>query len=168
MTLSSILWVLKRTDQGDSWQTYADPESFVRGGPHLITFFCLFFLVDEGIEDLNTAINGPSLAHKRNTIEMAFRWRADDGQTLNAGLVALWFFRGPAETLYFCDFSGVGGGGLDPLSPPPLNPHMTDMFELDKKANYKKNLATFCLCRAMNILVQLLKQVHDLMCVLTT
>ena len=25
---------------------------------------------------------------------MAFCWRADDDQTLNAGLVALWFFRG--------------------------------------------------------------------------
>ena len=25
---------------------------------------------------------------------MAFRWHADDGPTLNAGLVALWFFKG--------------------------------------------------------------------------
>ena len=33
----------------------AGPESFVRGGPNLITIF----LVDEGIEDPNTAINGP-------------------------------------------------------------------------------------------------------------
>ena len=24
---------------------------------------------------------------------MAFRWRADDGPTLDAGLVAMWFFR---------------------------------------------------------------------------
>ena len=42
----------------------ADPESFVRGGPNLITFF----LVDEGIEDPNTDINGPSSAHQRNAI----------------------------------------------------------------------------------------------------
>ena len=48
-----------------------------------------FFLVDEGIEDLNTAINEPSSARQRNAIEMTFRWRADDGPTLNAGLVAL-------------------------------------------------------------------------------
>ena len=34
----------------------ADPESFVRGGPFLITIF----LVDEEKEDQNTAINGPS------------------------------------------------------------------------------------------------------------
>ena len=42
-----------------------------------------FFLVDEGREDQNTTIGGPS----------SFRWRADNGPTLNAGLVA-------------CDFSG--------------------------------------------------------------
>ena len=30
---------------------------------------------------------------------MAFRWQADDGTTLNVGLVALWFFRGPGPVL---------------------------------------------------------------------
>ena len=42
------------------------------------------FLVDEGREDQNTSIGGPS---------SAFRWQADNGPRLNAGLVA-------------CDFSG--------------------------------------------------------------
>ena len=42
----------------------ADLESFVRGGPNLITFFFVCFLVDEGIEDPNTAINGPSSARQ--------------------------------------------------------------------------------------------------------
>ena len=42
-----------------------------------------------GIEDPNTAINGPSSARQQNAISMAFRWRADAGTTLNAGLVAL-------------------------------------------------------------------------------
>ena len=37
----------------------------------------VFFFVDEGREYPNA------------TIEMAFRWRADDGPTLNPGLVAL-------------------------------------------------------------------------------
>ena len=59
--------------------------NFVRGGPNLITVF----LVDEGIEDLNTAINGPSSACQQNATSMAFGWWADDGPTLNAGLVAL-------------------------------------------------------------------------------
>ena len=47
------------------------------------------FLVDVGIEDPNVTINGPSSACQRNVISMAFRWRADDGPTLNAGLVVL-------------------------------------------------------------------------------
>ena len=37
----------------------------------------------------NTAINRPSSARQRNAIEMVFHRRADDGLTLNAGLVAL-------------------------------------------------------------------------------
>ena len=43
-------------------QPYADPESYVRGGP---TFT---FLVDEGREDQNTTRGGPSLARQRNAI----------------------------------------------------------------------------------------------------
>ena len=51
----------------------------------LTTFY---FVVGEGREDPNTTISGPTSARQRNAI-MAFRWRADDGPTLNAGLVAL-------------------------------------------------------------------------------
>ena len=51
-------------------QPCADPESYVRGGPTLT-----FFLVYGGREDQNTTIG--------------FRWRTDNGPTLNAGLVAL-------------------------------------------------------------------------------
>ena len=71
--------------------TCADPESFVRGGPNLMfSFFSFFFfLAVEGLDDPNITINGPSSACQRNAIEMAFRWRADDGPTLNASLVAL-------------------------------------------------------------------------------
>ena len=61
------------------------------------------------------------------------RWRAYDGQTLNAGLVALWFSGDPDkywyETLYFCDFSG--GGGLNPLSPPSGPAHAMAMERLN-------------------------------------
>ena len=64
--------------------TCTDPESFVRVGPNLI-----IVLVYEGIEGPNTAINVPSLARQRNAIQMAFRWKADGGPILNAGLVAL-------------------------------------------------------------------------------
>ena len=62
----------------------ADLERFVRGCPNLIRcfFFFFLFLVDKGIEDPNTII-------MKWAISMAFRWQADNGPTLNAGLVAL-------------------------------------------------------------------------------
>ena len=47
-----------------------------------VKFDNVFFLVDEVIENPNITINGPSS-------EMAFRWQADAGETLNAGLIAL-------------------------------------------------------------------------------
>ena len=86
----------------------ADPDSFVRDSPTLTKFFY------EGREDPNTTIISPP--------QMAFRWRGDDGPILNAGLVALRFFRGSGPLLLinhdFCDFSG--GGGVS--GPPVLSP----------------------------------------------
>ena len=95
-------------------QPCADPESYVRGGPTLI-------FVDEGRENQNTTIGGPSSAHQRN----AFRWQADNGPTLNAGLVAC-DFSGELdqyclETLFLVIFKG-GGGGPDPMSPLWIRP----------------------------------------------
>ena len=55
----------------------------------LLCFFCCFCLKLMGVEDPNTVIKGPSSASQRNAISMAFRWRADDGSTFNAGLKAL-------------------------------------------------------------------------------
>ena len=59
----------------------------------------LFFLhvIDEGREDPITTISGLSSARQRNAIKMAFHWRADDGPTLNAGLVALYFLGDPDQ-----------------------------------------------------------------------
>ena len=59
---------------------------------------------------------------------MAFHWQADDGPTLNAGLVALWF-KGirtsiAKEPYVFCNFP-VGGPPV-----PPLDPHMPCLFHL--------------------------------------
>ena len=51
--------------------------------------FDVFFLFDEGRKDPNTTISGPSMASQRNAVQIVFRWQADDGPTLNAGLVAL-------------------------------------------------------------------------------
>ena len=46
-------------------------------------------IINKGIDDPNITINGSSSARQRNTIQMVFPWRAADGPTLNAGLVAL-------------------------------------------------------------------------------
>ena len=48
-----------------------------------------FLLVDERREGPYTTKSRPSSACQQNAILMAFSWRADDGLTLNAGLVAL-------------------------------------------------------------------------------
>ena len=45
----------------------------------------VFFLVDKERETPNTTINGPSSARQRYPIKL----RANDGPTLNVGLVAL-------------------------------------------------------------------------------
>ena len=85
----------------------------------------MFFL--QGREDpnqTNTTISGPSSTRQRNAIQMAFRWRADGGPTLNARLAALGFSRDQEQyclqTLYFRDFSR----GPDPCPTPTLDPHM--------------------------------------------
>ena len=57
----------------------------------------IFFLVNEG--------RGSKYHYKRAIIgPPAFRWRADDGPTLNAGFVAFWFLGDSdhycQETLY--------------------------------------------------------------------
>ena len=91
---------------------------------YLLFFILFFILVNEGIEDPYTAKSGPSSAHRRNAIYMAFRWRADDCPTLNAGLIALWFSgdldRYCYETLCFCDFSRGSGPPVPPLDPPMI------------------------------------------------
>ena len=68
---------------------------------------------------------------------MAVRWRADDGQRLNAGLVAL-FFRGSRPVLLrnpiFLLFSR-GGGGTEPLPPPPLDLRISDHTDICSSFN---------------------------------
>ena len=52
-------------------------------------FLCFFFSVDEGRDDPNTTISGPTLARQQNAFEMAFLCRTNDGPTFNADLVTL-------------------------------------------------------------------------------
>ena len=51
----------------------------------------------------------------------ASEWRTDDGPTLNARLVALWFFRGSGPVLEPYILWFFRGLGPDQLSPPPLD-----------------------------------------------
>ena len=55
----------------------------------------------EGKDYPNSTESGPLLARQQNAIQMAFRWleQANDGPTLNAGLVAFWFSADPDQ---FC------------------------------------------------------------------
>ena len=62
-----------------------DSESFLTWGPTLT----IFFLVDDGREDPNTTISGPSSTRQRNAIAMEFHRRVDNSPALHAGLVAL-------------------------------------------------------------------------------
>ena len=59
-------------------------------------FFISFLQLMRGTKyyDKWAIIGLPAKCH-----QMAFRWRADDGPTLNAGLVALGFFRGSGPVL---------------------------------------------------------------------
>ena len=55
-----------------------------------------------------------------------FRWRTDDGPTLNAGLVALSFFRGSGPVLlrnHTCTFFYFSGGGGVRTPPPSGSAH---------------------------------------------
>ena len=59
-------------------------------------------------------------------IEMVFRWRADDGQNLHAGLVALRLFRGIRTINYkepyiFVIVQGMESGPLSPFMDPRMN-----------------------------------------------
>ena len=54
---------------------------------------------------------------------MALRWRADDGATLNADLVALRISGDPL--LFVCDFSG---GGEGPTLDPRMGPANGQLF----------------------------------------
>ena len=111
-----VLW------RNSRYVTCADSESFVRGGPNLIIFFCFVFRW-RGTEGPKTAINGPSSARQWNAIGKANPWRADDGLILNSGLVVLWFFGGSGpvlqRNLIFLWFFKVGGH-LSPLLGSPM------------------------------------------------
>ena len=100
-------------------ETCTNPESFFRGGPTSTTF--IFFLVDEGREDSNINISGPSSACQQNAFYMVFRWRADDGPL--GSFVAIMGIR---TSISKKQYSGGWGGVWIPC--PPLDPRMRNQL----------------------------------------
>ena len=116
-----------------NWRTCAEPESLSEGVQHWQSFF-RFFLVEE-IERIEMPLK---VGNQWPASQTPFhRWHADNGPPLNAGLVALWFLGDPdqycLETLYFCYFSGRGGGGFGPTVPPLWICRWRDLQMKDKK-----------------------------------
>ena len=62
---------------------------FCQRGSNSDSVFVICVLDNEGREDPKTTKSGSLSACQQNAIKTAFRWRADDGPTLNAGCVAL-------------------------------------------------------------------------------
>ena len=88
---------------------------FRRSGPVLLRnpIFLFWYLLHAGIQIPLKA------GHHLPDILMAFPWCADDGPTLNAGLVALWFFRGSGPVLLRNPiFLWFFRGPCPPLDPP--------------------------------------------------
>ena len=89
--LLSIYSIITMGHSGSESYSCADPERFIRGGSNLITFFFFFFffciLLMSGGRIKIPLLAGlvGSSARQRKPL----KWRADDGPTLNAGLVAL-------------------------------------------------------------------------------
>ena len=84
MTPTSIPSAYKTTTKQLPTKTHARIQNILSEGVQLI-------FADEGRENTNITISRPSSARHWNAILMAFRWRADNGPPLNAGLLTLWF-----------------------------------------------------------------------------
>ena len=72
---------------------------------------------------------------------MAFRWRAHDGSSLNAGLVALCFCKGYGSALQRDSISLYLGGGGVRTPCPPLDPRMAKIQTISAVTeihNFKK------------------------------
>ena len=119
------------------WETCADPDSFVRGGPTLTTFF---YLVDEGRKDLNTTLNVQSLdpPAKRhlNGVLLACRWWPNIEFWLGSLVIFQENWTSIAKKPYF--FVIFQGGSGPPVPPPPLDPHMRESIACELSACHMK------------------------------
>ena len=87
--LLSIYSIITMGHSGSESYSCAGPERFIRGGSNLLTFFFSFCILLMSGGRIKIPLLAGLVGPPAKAIEMAFPWRADDGPTLNAGLVAL-------------------------------------------------------------------------------
>ena len=127
MLYPSIIWLRhhKVCHMMGNFTDNAQIQKVLSDGVHLWhCFFSHFFFVDEGRKnDPNSTKSRPSSTHQQNTINMAFRWRANGGPTLYAASVALWLISIDKES----------------YSPPPHPPPPLWFRECSKNKNHWNN-----------------------------
>ena len=81
-------------------------------------------------------------------------WRADDGPTLNTGLVALWIFRGSVPVLLkypICYWFFRGSWSPAPPPPPPMDPRMSTTSDLKRSHRWTRLWCTkYCTRRLLS------------------
>ena len=82
--LSEVKCVMKKVHRV---QTCADPESFVRGGPTLTTFFFIFFFSSGDGERIQMPL---TVGHHRPASETPFRWRFASVPLMAHPMIELW------------------------------------------------------------------------------
>ena len=70
-------------------------DSFIRGGPNLITFFFLFFFDDEWRKDQNTTISGSSSARQRKPL----KWRFSGVPNIECWIGSFVIFKGTRTSI---------------------------------------------------------------------
>ena len=81
---------------------------------------------------------------------MAFRWRADDGPTLNAGLAAA-IFQGIRICIAIKPYISVIFQGRSGPPVPPLDPHMATIFdELKGKFFSNRKIIQINVCQKLD------------------
>ena len=83
-------------------------------------------------EDRNAIKSWPSSARQRNAIEMAFRWRAFNGPSLNTVLVAMYFLQRAVQPQSNQGLVILAGLGCFSVFDPIINIERTDFTSLLK------------------------------------
>ena len=111
---------------------------FCQRGSNFVNVFVVF------LEGRGSKLIPLWASHHQPASETPFRWRANDGPTINAGLVALSFFRGSGSVLlrnpiFLWFFKGV----RTPCPPPPPPLWIRSCLVLCLKTSFFRGLQCF-------------------------